>query len=52
MLFLRLDHSQYWDAVLGVACCVFLLLLRVSQSLKKNNIGVWPQYGIFFFYSE
>lgn len=30
MLIVRLEESVYWDAVLAVGCCIFLLLLRVS----------------------
>lgn len=31
MLLQRLEHSVYWDALLAVGCCVFLLALRVSS---------------------
>lgn len=30
MLIQRLEHSVYWDAILAVGCCVFLLALRVN----------------------
>lgn len=30
MLIVRLEESVYWDAILAVGCCIFLLLLRVS----------------------
>lgn len=28
-LFMRMEDSAHWDAILAVGCCVFLLVLRV-----------------------
>lgn len=35
-LFLKIDESQFWDAMLGLGCCVFLLALRVSTSVSQK----------------
>lgn len=34
-LFIYIGDSQLWDGVLGLVCCIFLLLLRVFVKSKK-----------------
>lgn len=36
-LFIKIDESQFWDAMLGLGCCVFLLALRVSAIACQEN---------------
>lgn len=34
-LFIKIDESQFWDAMLGLGCCIFLLALRVSAIASR-----------------
>ncbi|KAG4067313.1 hypothetical protein HA402_000304 [Bradysia odoriphaga] len=36
-LIVYIGNSQLWDGVLGLVCCVFLLLLRVYAKLKSET---------------
>ncbi|XP_055299974.1 sodium-independent sulfate anion transporter-like isoform X3 [Sitodiplosis mosellana] len=37
MLIERLEDSVFWDAVLAVGCCIFLLALRQIKEIKVND---------------
>lgn len=38
MLAMRLEDSAYWDAILAVGCCVFLLVLRVGSYIDLAQL--------------
>lgn len=40
MLIERIDQSVYWDAILAVGCCLFLLILRVRTN---GFLFVWSK---------
>lgn len=54
-LFTEMKNTRLWDTILGVACIIILLVMRVSHSaVPKNkyikaNIKVKPKRMIFFY---
>lgn len=41
MLAMRMDDSGYWDAVLAIGCCVFLLALRVGVHQATDRLRLY-----------